>query len=243
MGIRCAGWVFQKTMMSILGGLIGRCCLIYIDDLVVFSETFEEHTNALREIFERLKYADLKLHMMKSKLLARNFTYLGFEFRHDGTVRMDQKKIDAILKIPPPKTVKQVRGFLGAVLFQRRYIKDHAKIARPLYELTKKEVPLIWSEECQIAFDTLKLALSTPPVLHLPTPKLQYVLYTDASDVALGWSLHQLKAPKQPLHTVGYGGRELNNCERKYSTFAKELLGLRFAIKSNEMYLHGGQTF
>ena len=241
MGINNAPFIYQRTMMSVLGGMIGKNCLIYIDDLICWAKTFSEMLQVLHELFQRLRIANLRLHRKKSKLLVRDFLYLGFEFRHDGSIRVDRRKIQEILDMPRPATVKQIRMFLGMTSYNRRYIPNHSLIARPLIDLTRKEAPFIWTEECEKAFIMLKKLLSSPPVLSLPDPRKKFILSCDASDVAIGYVLQQPGDDKMPLKTIAYGSRCFNPSERKWSIFAKELYALKTAIKNFHVYLVGVQ--
>ena len=139
----------------------------YIDDIIVFSHTFEQHLEHIREILERLRNAKLKLHPKKCLFAVKRVGFLGHILKPQG-ISPDPDKIEAIKNYPTPKKLKQVRGFLGLSGFYRRFISNYAQTAKPLYHLTKKDVPFQWTEECQVAFDSLKEALTSDSVLAFP---------------------------------------------------------------------------
>ncbi|VDI33759.1 Hypothetical predicted protein [Mytilus galloprovincialis] len=142
-------------METVLHGLTFKFCLIYLDDIIVFSKTFEDHVQHLTAVFERLKNAGLKLHPKKCTFAKRQIKYLGHIVSSDG-ILPDPDKISAIKDYPIPKRLKDVRAFLGLSGYYRKFIKDYAKIASPLYALTKKNVDFIWTEQCENAFKLLR---------------------------------------------------------------------------------------
>lgn len=162
---------------------------VYMDDIVVFANSLEEHDRIIRELFKRLRQAGLKLQPDKCKFLKRSVKYLGHILSEED-LKPDPKKVEAVEKFPICKTLKSVRQFLGLTGYYRRFIKDFAKIAKPLTTLLMKDVPFEWKPETDAAFNVLKTALITASILD---PKLDqpYNVTTDASGIAIGGVLSQ----------------------------------------------------
>ena len=142
-------------MDRVLAGLHWETCLFYLDDIIVFSPTWEEHLARLCEVFERLRQAELKLGVAKCTFAAKEVSYLGHRVTKEGLLP-DPSLLAAIRDIPPPKTATEVRSFLGIAGYYRRYVKGFAAIASPLHALTRKDAVFHCSEDCQTAFDQLK---------------------------------------------------------------------------------------
>jgi len=172
-------------MDCVLAGLSYITCLVYLDDIIIFSRTFDEHITRLDEVFRRIRQANLKLKPSKCSLCQRQVEFLGHIVSGNG-ISMQPEKIEAIRTWPSCRNATEVRAFLGTAGYYRRFIKDFSVIASPLYELLKKDVPYEWTDERQQAFETLKDRLMTEPILALPSDTGQYVLDTDASDRGLG---------------------------------------------------------
>ena len=149
-GLCNAPGTFQRCMEAILQGLISKIALVYIDDVIVFSSIFEEHLSDLAKVFQRFRAANVKLKPSKCKFAQSEVIYLGHVVNASG-IKPDSSKTDMIEKFPVPKRVKDVRSFLGAANYYKRFIKNFAPIALPLWELTKKNVPFVWSDSCQNA--------------------------------------------------------------------------------------------
>ena len=154
-GLCNAPATFSRLMDRVLAGLHWETCLFYLDDIIVFSSTWEEHLARLREVFERLRHAKLKLGATKYTFAAKEVSYLGHRVTEEGLLP-DPALLAAIRDIPPPKTATEVRSFLGLAGYYRRYVKGFASIATPLHALTRRDVLFHWSEDCQAAFDQLK---------------------------------------------------------------------------------------
>ena len=199
---------FQCLMECVLRGLTWQIALIYLDDVLIYSQTFEEHLQHLRLVFDRFREAGLKLKPSKCHFGQTKVNYLGHVITPEGL----------------PKTVKDVRAFMGLTYYYRKFIKGCAQIASPLHEVTKKGVKFIWTDACQDAFDTLKKALTEAPILAYPDFNLPFILATDASNDAIGMVLGQ----KQNGHEVviSYAGRKLNAAERNYSVTEREALAV-----------------
>ena len=234
MGLKNSPNIFQRLMEAVLRGLSWTSCLVYMDDIVVFSTNWTDHIKHIREVFERLQKAGLKLKPSKCFFGKSSINYLGHFVSKDG-ISPDPEKVSAVTNYPVPKSIKDVRAFLGLSGYYRKFIKNYAQIANPLHELTKKDVPFIWDENKQNAFEMLKQALVSYPVLAYPQYDKHFRLYTDASAFSVGAVLAQVQDGVERV--ISYVGRSLNKCERKYGITEKELLALIFAVKRLDPYL------
>jgi transposase InsO family protein len=235
-GLTNAPATFQRLMECVLAGLTGEQCLIYLDDIVVFSKTFEEHIARLTNVFQALRQADLTLKLSKCDFAQREVKYLGHIVSAAG-VRPDPTKIEAVSTYPVPNNVKELRQFLGLANYYRRFVADYSNVAAPLHKLLTKENGFHWDSNCQSAFDELKNRLVSPPILAFPDFKEKFVLYTDASDSAIGGVLSQIQEGKERV--IAYWSRQLQKAERNYSTTEKEALAAVAAIKEFYPYLYG----
>ena len=191
-GLCNAPATFSRLMDRILAGLHCETCLFYLDDIIVFSSTWEEHLARLHEVFERLRHAKLKLGA------AKEVSYLGHRPTEEGLLP-DPSLLAAITDIPPPTTATEVRSFLGLAGYYWRYVKGFAAIAAPLHALTRKDAVFHWSEDCQTAFDLLKTRLTTSPITDFPDFSQEFRLYTDASTAGLGAILAQVWDGKERI--------------------------------------------
>ena len=231
---------FQRLMSRVLLGLEWKICLVYIDDVIVFSSTFEEHIHRLRLVFDRFRQANLKLKPSKCHFAQASVNYLGFIVSSKG-VLPDPDKLAAVDSFPVPKSVKEVRSFLGLCNYYRRFVEKFASIASPLNRLTRKDVSFVWTPECEEAFVELKRRLCSPPILAYPDFQQPFHLYTDASQSAIGYVLGQVIDGKEVV--IAYGGRELNSAETRYSTTEREALAVVDGIKKYQPYLTGQKFF
>ena len=163
-GLCNAPATFSRLLDRVLASLHWEMCLFYLDDIIVFSSTWEEHLARLRQVFELLRHANLKLGADKCTFAAKEVSYLGHRVTEECLLP-DSSLLAAIREIPPPKTATEVRSFLGLAGYYRRYVKGFAAIAGPLHALTRKDAVFHWSAECQAAFDQLKHLLTTSPSL------------------------------------------------------------------------------
>lgn len=188
-GLCNAPATFQRLMQWVLVGLESFCS-VYIDDILVSSETEEEHVSHLRQIFQRLRRYGLLLHPSKCKFARASVYYLGHVISAQG-IAPNPDKVRAVQDFPVPTSVKGVRQFLGLASYYRRFMPGFAKIAAPLHALTRETVPFFWSMACQRAFLQLKDLLVSPPVLAFPNFDKSFVMHTDASIEGLGAVLEQ----------------------------------------------------
>jgi len=190
----------------------------------------------LRDVFNRLREYNLKIKLEKCQFLKREVIYLGHKCTENGAMP-DPSKSSCVTEYPVPKTVKQLQSFLGFVNYYRKFIPNFSEIASSLNKLMKKNTKYIWTNECQVAFETLKKALISPSVLIYPDFNKPFLLTTDASGDALGAVLSQ--GPPGGDRPIAYASRSLNSAERNYSTIERELLAMVWATKNFRSYLLG----
>ena len=252
-GLCNAPATFQRLMERCMGDLNLRDCLIYLDDIVIFSNTFEEHVEKLQAVFKRLQEHGLKLKPSKCELFRSQVVYLGHVVSREG-IQTDPSKIEALKSWPIPQCTKDVRKFLGFTGYYRRFVKGYAAIARPLNDLLighptgskskkkkcKPETPFRWAEEQQQAFDTIISSLTNPPVLAYANYSLPFELHTDASSNGLGAVLYQEQDGKKRV--VAYASRSLKLAEKNYPAHKLEFLALKWAVVEKfHDYLYGSK--
>ena len=235
-GLTNAPACFSRLMTRVLQNLNWEIALLYLDDIIVFSKDFEDHMTNLQAIFQRLRKANLTLKPTKCVFGREKIKFLGHIVSAAGIEPLPDK-CQAVQEFPTPRKVRDVRAFLGLVGYYRKYIKDYSKIAAPLTDLTKKEIPFQWSDPCEAAFQTLKKKLTEAPILAYPDYNSDYILYTDASSEAIGMVLSQIQDGQEKV--ISYGGKKLSPAERKFGTTERECLAVIVAIKHFEPYLRG----
>lgn len=227
---------FQRVMELALSGLQWLTCLIYLDDVIVFGSSFEQHMERIEQVLLRMKEAGLKLKPQKCQILQEEVTFLGHIVSKEG-VKPNSDNIAKIALWPEPKDVTGVRQILGMASYYRRFIKGYSEIAKPLTNLTRKSIPFYWSEECKESFNLIKTILTKSPIMAYPLDHGNYILDTDASDVAIGAVLSQVQNGTERV--IAYGSRTLNKAEKNYCVTDKELLALRYFIEYYRQYLLG----
>ena len=233
-GLCNAPATFSRFIDRVLSGLHWEMCLFYLDDIIVFSSTWEEHLARLRQVFERLRHANLKLGADKCAFAAKEVSYLGHLVTEEGLLP-DSVLLAAIREIPPPKTTTEVRSFLGLAGHYRRYFKIFAAIAGPLHALTRKDAVFHWSTDCQDAFDRLKMLLTTSPITAFPDFNQSFRLYTDASTVGLGAFLAQFREGRERI--ICCTSRSLNQAEMAYPATKLEYLAIVWDVAKFCPYL------
>ena len=243
-GLCNAPAVFQRLMQRVVMGLNPEdepaFVSVYLDDVLVFSKTLEDHLKQLDLVISHLKTVGLKLNPSKCYFMRKEVTYLGHVITSSG-LKPNLQRIEVVKEYRPPKDVKGLRRFLGLVSYYRRFIPGFAKIAHPLHNLTRKEQKFKWSGECQQAFDALILKLTQAPVLAYPQFNKSFVLETDASVTGLGAVLSQEQDDGQ-LHPVAYASRALSPNEKNYAITELETLAVVWAISHFHAYLYGHEV-
>ena len=233
-GLTNAPATFQRLMESCLGELYLNWCIIYLDDIIVFSRTPKEHKERLKGVFNKLVQAGLKLKPTKCEFFKSKTSYLGHIVSSKG-IEMDPKKVEAVKNWAVPKTVTDIRSFLGFTNYYRRFIKDYAKVAKPLNTLisgenvTKKKKPIEWNEEYERAFDRLRELCTSTPILALADYKKEFQLHTDVSELGLGGVLYQ-RDDRGVQRVIAYASQSLSHTERNYPAHKLEFLASKWAI-------------
>ena len=185
MGLCNAGSTFSRVMQLAMEGLNPLTCLVYLDDIIVHSIDVASHVVKLRSVFLRLRKAGLKLKPSKCHLIKEKVAFLGHVVSAEG-VATDPGKVQSVQDWPTPVNIRDVRAFVGLASYYRRFIVGFAQICGPLHALTGKNARFHWSDDCRAAFEALKIALTSAPVLAMPTEDDHFVLDTDASDFSIG---------------------------------------------------------
>lgn len=235
-GLKNAPATFQRLMDNILRGVQNESCLVYLDDIIVFSTSLEEHISRLKGVFDRLRNSNFKIQLEKSEFLKKEVAYLGHIVTPDG-VKPNPDKITAIQNYPIPTTQTEIKRFLGLLGYYRRFIQNFAHLTKPLTKCLKKGKKVIHDDDFVKSFETCKSVLSNEPILQYPDFSRPFILTTDASNVALGAVLSQGKIGEDL--PVAFASRTLNDSERNYSTIEKELLAIVWATKYFRPYLYG----
>ena len=236
-GLCNAPATFQRLMNYVLRPVFGKKALVYLDDVIIFSSTLEEHLADIREVFQLLRQANLKLKLKKCQFMRKSVKYLGHVISVGG-ISPDPDKIDKIANYKIPTSADEIKSFLRLAGYYRRFIPNFGSIAKPLTSKTHKDaIQLLftWSDEDQAAFDKLRTALITPPILAYPDFNSEFLLFTDAFDYGIGAVLSQIQDNKEVV--IAYASRQLRPPERRYATVEKEALAVVFAIKKFRQYL------
>lgn len=232
-GLKNAPATFQRMMNTILSEYINKICIIYMDDILVFSTSISEHFESLTKIFKCLSKNNLKIQYDKCKFLSRSTEFLGHIITSEG-IKPNPEKIQAIQKIKLPRTVKEIQSFLGLTGYYRKFIKNYSVIASPIIKYLRKNQKINLKDRQYIeAFDKLKLIMTSPPLLVFPDFSKRFTVTTDASNVAIGAVLSQNGKP------ICFASRTLNGAEKRYHTLEKELLAIVWAVRYFRPYLFG----
>ncbi|WJZ81499.1 hypothetical protein VitviT2T_001339 [Vitis vinifera] len=235
-GLCNAPATFQRCMSSIFSDMVERIMEVFMDDITVYGGTFEECLVNLEAVLHRCIEKDLVLNWEKCHFMVCQGIVLGHIISEKG-IEVDKAKVELIVKLPSPTTVKGVRQFLGHAGFYRRFIKGFSSLSKPLCELLAKDAKFIWDEMCQHSFDQLKKFLTTTPIVRAPNWQLPFELMCDASDFAIGAVLGQREDGKP--YVIYYARKTLNEAQRNYTTTEKELLAVVFALDKFRAYLVG----
>lgn len=236
MGLKNSPSRLARLMNIVLSGLQGTKCFCYIDDIVVYGSSLEDHNSKLEEVFHQLQIHNLQLQPDKCEFLCREITYLGHHVSEAG-VKPDPNKIEVIKNIQVPKNSKQLKSFLGLIGYYRKFIENFSAIAKPLHNLLKKNQKFEWTEECQRSFKKFLEILTSEPILKFPNFSETFILTTDASNDAIGAVLSQ--GPIGKDLPISYYSKTLTKCEKNYSTTEKELLAIVESCKHYRPYLYG----
>jgi hypothetical protein len=231
-GLTNAPATFQSVMNNIFRKYLGKFVLVYIDDILVFSQTPEQHVEHLKLVLRLLRDNHLYAKMSKCELNRPELKFLGHVVGQEG-IKVDPAKTAAVSDWPVPTDVKQLRSFLGLANYFRRFMQGYSKLTQPLTRLLRKGVVFAMSDECLQAFEGVKFALTTAPVLAMPDYSKRFEVVCDASLIGIGAVLLQEGRP------IAFESRALNSAERNYSTGDQELLAVVHALHAWRCYLEG----
>ena len=234
-GVTNAPAVFMDLMNRIFSPYLDQFVVIFIDDILIYSKTEEEHAEHLRIVLETLRREKLYAKLSKCEFWMKSISYLGHVVSEEG-ISVDPNKVQAVKEWKAPRNVKEIKSFVGLAGYYRRFVKDFSKIAAPMTKLTRKGEKFVWTKECQEAFEELKNRLITAPILKTPTGTGNMALYCDASGKGLGCVL------TQDGHVIAYASRQLRNHEKNYPTHDLELAAVIFALKIWRHYLLGDKV-
>lgn len=240
MGLCNAPGTFMELMNKTFEDMLDKSVLAFLDDILVFSKTEEEHAIHVEQVLQRLRAQKLYAKLSKCELFRHRVEFLGHHIGADG-LAVSPDKVAAVKDWPRPTNVQEVRSFNGFANFYRRFVRGYSLLALPLTELTRDGCTFTWGEPQQRAFGALKQALTSAPVLLVPDPKLPFTLNCDACDYAVGATLQQDQG--SGLQPVAYRSRKLTPAERNYDTREKEFLALVDACSHWRHYLHSDQPF
>lgn len=227
---------FQRLMDHILGPELEPFVFVYLDDIIIVSNTFEKHLEILKEIFNRLSNAGLTLSKEKCKFCLPQLEYLGYVIDKRG-LHVNPNKVKAILDIPTPKNVNEVRRVLGTASWYRRFIPNFSSIIAPMTDLLKKHRKWSWSKDCEDSFRKIKDCLVSAPILSCPDFSIPFQVQTDASAFGIGAVLTQHHGDGE--HVVAYISRSLTRAEKNFSTVERECLAIVWAVEKLRAYLEG----
>lgn len=210
---------------------------VYLDDLLITSATFDEHIELLKKVACLLTEAGLTINVEKSKFLLKQIKYLGYVVG-DGCLKVDPEKVQAIKDFPQPTTVRHIRRFLGMTGWFNRFIPNYAIICAPMTDLLKKKCKLQWNEKAELAFQQLKTALTSAPVLVNPDFSKTFFIQCDACTTGIGGVLFQ-KADNDSEHPIAFFSKKLNSAQRNYSITELECFAVIMSIKKFRPYIEG----
>ena len=237
-GIAAAPATFQKLMIEVLGPLNWKEAIVYLDDILIFAKTENEHNKRLERVFKRIKDANLKLSPDKCEYLKSEIKFLGYIINKNG-ICTDKNKVQTVMDFQPPKCIKKLRSFLGLTNYYRKFVKNYAQHARVLEKLCgSNKSKLIWTEECQNSFDNLKKQLTTTPILNFADITKDFILDTDASFDSIGAVLSQ-RDDQGFERVIAYGSKSMTKHELGYCITRKELLAIYYFTQHFKHYLYG----
>ena len=236
-GLCNAPATFQREMNRIFFDLIGVCLFVYIDDLVIFSDSIESHIKHLTMVFQILADNGLKINLEKCSFFKTKVTLLGHTLSTQGISPIPDK-VKVIVNWLPPKNITQLKSFLGAIGYYRKFVKNFAQIAKPLFNLLKKDVRYVWSNDCNYAFEKLKKTLTMAPILVPPDYSKPFIIRTDASRDGLGGVLLQVKENSIEV-PIYFESRTLSSSESNYSVTDLEGKAIFHCVKKFKPYFSG----
>jgi hypothetical protein len=236
-GLTNAPSVFQRYVNGILSEKIDRGVVVYIDDILIYSDTEEEHVQLVKWVLQKLQENHLCVNIDKCIFHANEVEFVGFQVGSQG-IQMSKKKVEDVLEWKVPRNVKEIQSFLGFANFYRRFISGFSKITRPLTLLTNNGVMWEWTQQCQDAFEQLKQRFSEAPILAHYHPDRPKMIETDASDLAKGGVLNQYE-PDKKWHPLAFYGKRFSPAELNYDIHDKEMVVIVDCFKEWRHWLMG----
>ena len=233
-GLTNAPAVFMNLMNLVLMPYLDKFVVVFIDDILIYSQSIEEHVEHLRTVLQTLREKQLYAKFKKCEFWLEEVSFLGHIISGKG-IAVDPAKVDAVLAWKSPTNVTEIRSFLGLAGYYRRFIEGFSQKAAPMTKLLRKGVPFDWNDKCEQSFQELKKRLTTAPVLALPEPGKAFIVYCDASRVGLGCVL------MQDGRAIAYASRQLKPHEQNYPNHDLELVAVVFALKMWRHYLYGNR--
>ncbi|KZV49595.1 hypothetical protein F511_15455 [Dorcoceras hygrometricum] len=231
-GLTNAPAVFMSLMNRVFQRYLDDFVIVFIDDILIYSKNLNDHASHLRTVLQTLRNEKLYAKLSKCEFWLQRVVFLGHIISGAG-ISVDPSKIEAVINWPRPKSVPEIRSFMGLAGYYRRFIQDFSSIAKPITQLTQKNAPFVWSEACENSFLELKKRLTTAPVLTIPVGTGGFVVYCDASHQGLGCVLMQRG------HVIAYASRQLKPHEIRYPVHDLELAAIVFALNIWRHYLYG----
>lgn len=235
-GLCNASQTMCRLMDRTIPSALRESVFVYIDDLLIVSADFRTHLERLKVVAESLQKAQLTINIEKSVFMMRSIKYLGHIVGH-GQIKPDPGRVQSIVNFPQPKTVRQLRRFIGMIGWYRRYIHNHASVSAPLSDLTKKSDKFVWTPQAQEAFESLKVSLTTAPVLTHPDFSKHFFVQCDASIVGVGGVLFQIINGEE--HPIAFMSKKLSTAQKKYSVTELECLAALLCIQRFRCYIEG----
>ncbi len=233
--------VFQSFINDVFRDMLDHYVIVYIDNILIYSETLQEHIQHVRSVLQRLIKYQLYAKLEKCEFHTTSVAFLGYIISQEG-VAMDESKVHAVLNWPLPSNIKELQRFLGFANFYRRFIRGFSSIAAPLTNMTKKGLHrLQWTAVAHKAFDQLKHQFTTAPILHHPDPNSPFVVEVDASNIGIGAILSQRQGDPAKLYPCAYYSRNLTPTERNYDVGDRELLAIKSALEEWRHWLEGAR--
>ncbi len=240
-GLANAPAVFQAFINDVLREMLNRFVFVYLDDILIFSDSLQEHIDHIQQVLKKLLENHLFVKLEKCEFHVSQVSFLGYVVSQEG-IQMEPRKVSAITNWPQPKTLKQVQRFLGFANFYRRFIHNFSTIAAPISALTKGSPTRIqWTAEALESSDRLKKLFSSAPILLHPDPELPFIVEVDASEVGVGAVLSQRSVSDNRVRPCSFFSRSLSSAERNYDVGNRELLAVKLALEEWRHWLEGSK--
>lgn len=245
-GLRNCPGTFQNIINDAYQEFLDDFLVAYIDDLLIYSKNEEEHYEHLEKLFERTREKKLRFNIKKSEFLQQQVKFLGYLIEKQK-IAADPERLKSIVDAAPPRTVTELRSFLGVAVILTRFMKDYAKLAAPLTDMLKgtkqKTDEIIWTDESKEAFKNLKIAVKNCQPLHIFDPTKPVILHTDWCQNAVGGWISQLEDKTNEEIPIAFNSKKMTNEQRNYSPYQGELYGIIWGLKTFRPYLSGRKVY